>query len=278
MHLFLCCRVPPGAEVAEGMVRVAVATALERTSLSPCVVCDGVTESLEAWLRRRGVRVVHFTSPLAAAVERTFAGVYSPECARGSFLRIHVPDIAAEMGVADEHALYADTDVMFMRDPVGGLSELKPRLFAATPELQGPVLEATWAHVHRRRRVPSVNDGVMFLNLPRMRESAGAFIRWAGRRMRPSWCLEQAAYNRYYGPPRLFGGAPWDELPPRYNWKPCWGLGGGDIVHFHWTKPQMAEAYARGEAPEPVLRIATGDFFEAARQWREVAERTLAEC
>lgn len=275
MRWFFCFHAPESDERLEDLVRVAVHTALTRTQLRPCCLCDGISLYLMAWLERRGVPVVRMTTPLLPSLERAWGP--RVKVARGAFLRVHVPTVALDMGIEDEYVLYADTDVMFVRDPVATLLGLRPELFAVAPEL-GFYKELNLRRNRRRRTVLSINSGVMLMNLPRLRETYSEFTKWIYRKVRPTWAWDQTAYQRFYGPPRRRGGVIWDELPLRYNWKPCWGMDGGDIIHFHGPKPYAAEAYL-SDPDDPNRPLAftqshpllKGDFLRASKEWQEIA-------
>lgn len=278
MKWFFCFHLSPGA--TQSLIRVAVESALRNTTLEPYCICDDAPPDLIEWLSGRGVTVVPYTSPLLPSLRKVY-GKDSP--ARGAFLRCHVPAVAAEIGIADQYALYTDYDVMFRRNPVRRLGRIRPRLFAVTPEL-GFDREAGLLYQRRHRTVPSINTGVMLMNLPKLRESYDEFMYFIRHKCRPSWCYDQTSYQRFYGPPRRRGGVIWDYLPARYNWKPCWGLPrrGAEIVHFHGPKPQLAKEYLACDEPwdDGKTRRFTarhplvwGGYAEASRLWQEIAEQ-----
>ncbi len=277
MKWFFCFHLDdtPRSILKRSLIQVSVITALENTTLEPYCLCDDPPADLAEWLVAQGVTVIPYASPLRPAIRK----VWSDITVCGVFLRLHIPAVAAEMGIDDEHVLYTDYDVMFMRDPTAGLMELRPRLFAAAPEV-GFDRVGDLKNARRRRGQPSINSGAMVMNLPKLRESYDHFIDWTARKCRISWSHDQTAYNRFYGRPREFGGVPWDELPFRYNWKPCWGLGGGDIIHFHGPKPYRVDEFlaqpddgvvhpARITRSHPLLK---GDYFKASEMWQGIAD------
>lgn len=278
MKWFFCFHLRPGA--SELLVRVAVESALRNTTLEPCCICDDAPPRLVEWMTERGVTVVPYTTPLLPTLREVY-GKDAP--ARGAFLRCHIPAIAGEMGITDRYALYTDYDVMFRRNPVRGLKRIRPRLFAATPEM-GLDRDAALRYQRKRRSASTINTGVMLMNLPKLRETYDDFIHFIRRKCRASWCYDQTSYQRFYGPPRRRGGVIWDDLPARYNWKPCWGLPrrGGEIVHFHGPKPHLAEEHLACDEPwddgerrrftarHPLVQ---GEYAEASRLWQKIADR-----
>lgn len=266
----------PRAILKRSLIQVTVTTAVNNTSLEPYCICDDCPKDLAEWIAAQGVTVVPYRSPMASAIRR----VWKDPTVCGIFLRLHIPAVAAELGIGDEHVLYTDYDVMFMRDVVPSISKLKPQLFSAAVEVGFDRVKEL-RRTRKRRRVPSINSGVILMNLPKLRESYDHFISWTARKCRNTWSHDQTAYNRFYGPPRKFGGVLWDELPFRYNWKPCWGLDGGDIIHFHGPKPYRAAEFLaqpdngtvdplRITRSHPLLR---GEYFKASAMWQEIADR-----
>jgi len=281
MKWFFCFHLPRGA--SQSLVRVAVSTALQNTTLEPYCVCDDAPADLVDWMTRHGVTVIPYTTPMLPALRHAY-GKDSP--ARGAFLRCHIPAIAGEMGITDRYILYTDYDVMFVRNPVRGLSRMRPQLFAATPEM-GLDRAAARRYQSKRRSASSINTGIMLMNLPKLRETHDAFVDFIQCRCRASWCYDQTSYQRFYGPPRRLGGVIWDNLPDRYNWKPCWGMPrhGYDIVHFHGPKPHLAEEYLACDEPwdDGVSRrftsrhpLVQGKYAVASRIWKSVAARVAA--
>lgn len=207
------------------MIRVAVISAGENTSLEAHCLYDGEATDLTIWLAYRGVKIhrtrVPFREELFSEATRNAAGsLYFPDHACGAFLRL-IAHRYANPGTF----LYTDCDVMFMDDRV---ASLRTNRIAAAAEITS-----------------GFNSGVMLIDRDYMAEREVA--------------LRQFIADRGYYYPRLgsydqhflncFFVDLWDEIDPHFNWRP--GQGRNDdasIIHFHGPKPHRIDAILNGQA------------------------------
>jgi hypothetical protein len=232
MQWFFCCNAN-GAGWFNEMVRVAVLSAREYTSLEPNCLFDGEECHLTRWLKSNGVKV-HFVSvPFRdelfseRVVLRNKGAAYSPENATGHFLRVLVSDYADS-----ELVLYTDCDVMFVGNPIVP----QTKTIAAAPEIDARI----W-----KPHPGSFNSGIMAINCQYFGSVKEALIGYFGE-------------NCYYDPQhssydqvllnRFFSGK-WDALPQEMNWRPALGINPqAQIVHFHGPKPHRVRAILNDEA------------------------------
>jgi hypothetical protein len=243
------------------MVKVAVVSALSRTTLEPHCIYDGDENPLTEWLERRGVvvhrAVVPFVDELySVRVTSANAGsLYKPANARGHFLRLLVSDFAQR-----EHALYTDCDVMFANNPVVPL----PESIAAVAEVDRNLQPSP----------SSFNSGVMAINTiawERERAALVADISASNFYDRRNSSYDQVFLNRHFR-------SRWDEMSAALNWRPFQSAIEGvepSIVHFHGPKPTRIPAILAGRASQtegPMLR-----FIEANRPaYAQYAEQFAA--
>lgn len=243
------------------MAKVAVHTALAHTSLQPHCLYDGEENDFTAWLRRRGVPIIHcqsyFCSELAALGER----LNNPtllSATRGVFLRVELPALQERLGL-DERVLYTDCDVIFRSEVVDLLRPIDCEYFAVAVE-------------SNRTQPEDMNSGVMWMNLPGMRrrdDEFRAYLREQVDRL-PAISWDQGAYRYFYQ--NADQGHLWETLPPELNWKPYWGdYETAKIIHFHGPKPFQRD-YIDSHWPE--LKFLTGGAYE---ELCEVWERLLRE-
>lgn len=226
-----------GLERYAGMLRVAVASARARTSLSPQLIYDGGEHPLIGQFASAGVSVHHARTPLLPAIlARPEGPGYRHRIAAGAYLRMEI----ARIEQADEFVLYTDCDVMF-QDEVE-LSGLRPATLAAAPEF-GP---DEWSYF---------NSGSMLLNVACLKQSYDGLIALSAARLGAT-AYDQAVYNEF------FAGR-WERLPPAFNWKPYWGRNdAAPIIHFHGPKLPALAALIDGAEGEVVHDV-----------WRELFER-----
>jgi len=239
------------------LIKVAVASAQTHTRLAPHLLYDGQPNELTRWLEGRGVAIVHHTVPFLDAFEpaaraRDHGRAWLAMVA-GAFLRIEIPKIELE----DDVVFYTDCDVMFR--PGFTLKDVaRPRFFAATG----------------RRRVlrrPTINSGVMLMNVPAMRREYSEFVEFIRKNV--GLGLDQEMLLAYFGR-RI------DLLPNRLNWFPYRGVNDlAHLVHFHGPKPAaleivLAHPEAAAALPDEWRRLLGQDidaYRHYTRLWRECA-------
>jgi SpoU rRNA methylase family enzyme len=253
------------AEAYAELVRVAVHTALTRTSLVPHCLYDGADSALTEWLRSRRVRILRsrtFLYDRLASIARARNDHNVVAIGAGAFLRVEIPRAAAQAGIDDEFALYTDVDVMFMREVCDSLARVRPRYFAAAPE-------------SNRDDHANMNSGVMLMNLRALRTVDADFRRFIDAHLDElvdqHW--DQGAYRRYFGRSRvvrLLRGTKWGRLAPEFNWKPYWGASpNAKIVHFHGAKPHHRAAGRSEVWRAPFMRAA---YLTCCEEWDGLLE------
>ena len=265
-----------GSEYAEA-TRVAVASALARTSLVPICIFSGPPNGLSRWMQARGVRVIFHTPSWK---DRLFEGMRqswvvgalttsplyaAPEKMLGTWLRLDV----ATLGFVDTYVLYADVDVIFesMID-IGDFGAPLPRFFTMGTEAYGDLCEVLLptAPMESENASPSSryakvgNAGVMLINVEGLRRTHAAFISWVFSETNIANGLhfgvygpgDQGAFNMFYA--GQFEVRPW----PSWNWKPYWGYqSDAKLLHFHGPKPR--EYLCHLDGPLQNCSAMTGD-------------------
>lgn len=256
------------------MLKVAVHTALKRTSLTPYFLYDGPENKLTSWLREKRVEIIHCRSFLydrlrAIAKERRDPLYLS--IGAGAFLRVEIPRITKMMGIRDRFILYTDLDVLFIDEVCDYLETLTPKFFAVAPE---------FSPIHPRR----MNSGVMLMNLENLRKQDIFFRKFVSDNLESlvdkGW--DQGAYKAFYGRKRMvrwFFGVKWNYLPPKYNWKPYWGdFSSAKIIHFHGPKPYQMDSLISPDTPKqlkPLIKLTKGKYFELCELWNSELKEAL---
>lgn len=233
----------------ESSIRVAVESAIAKTTLDPHVIYDGGDHPILDWMCARGVTVVRRRTPLEPDILKRAEGPgYKHRIALAVFLRYEVPLAEPD----EEFCLYTDSDVMFVGDP--DVASVKPAFVAAAPEF----IQDDWSYF---------NSGVMMMNLEAMRREYDALINRSREMLLGPTPYDQPALNDFYA-------GRWDRLPLEWNWKPYWGHNpDAKIVHFHGPKFQVMR-YLLGEGPETLVHDIWRDLFERSP---EAYRRYLAE-
>jgi hypothetical protein len=247
------------------LIKVAVLSARENTSLQPCFLYDGQPNALTGWLERRDVAIVPHRSQFYEVLKSLSEEQKRPDVFRigtGAFLRVDIPEVVAKLGWSDERILYTDCDVMFVSDPEPQLSRIPCRRFAVAPE-QDP------------RDYDHINTGVMVMNIPALHGDRQRFAEFIvdnlERLVATAW--DQEAYRLYYKRklPLLPNG--WNRLVPTLNWKPYWGENpAASIIHFHGPKPFHEELIKKGQTPVELERLVSEAYFTYCGRWRRVLE------
>jgi hypothetical protein len=241
----------------EAMILTAVRSCRQHTDLEPHFVFDGGAHPFVSQLEAEGVTVVRHRVPFMEAIE-----AYAPHddytmIAAGAFLRVEIPALERD----DEFVLYTDCDVIFT-GPVE-LDDLSPRTLASVPEFDLDVQD-------------DLNSGVMLLNVPALRAELPAFREFISANLADFAAVDQGAYRAFYR-----GRS--EPLPPRYNWRPYWGISDeARIVHFHGPKPchVLQMLFDRDESCAEVYRLLFDRDHQAYRhylaQWLAVAGDSAA--
>lgn len=230
------------------MAKVAIHTAQQHTSLEPHCLYDGGENDFTAWLERRGVRLIKTQSFLVDDLARLGARRGNPDllrATRGVFLRVELPGLQEQFSL-DDQVLYTDCDVLFRAEVADVLQACDCRYFSVAVESD-------------RALADDMNSGVMWMNLPAMRERDREFRAYLREKIDwlPGVSWDQGAYRSFY---RAEDGAPeWGALPPELNWKPYWeDTCRAKIIHFHGPKP-FQRNYIDSHWPE--LKFLTGGHY-----------------
>lgn len=241
------------------MAKVAVVSARENTLLEPIFVAmvtdeaDVVTVNFIRWLQSYGVHVIRHTPVWAQLIKDEMAkGTFdqnnesSPLYTTASsliatFMRIDFPIL----GFVDEYILYADVDVMFVRDV--SLDD-----FAPLPRYYTMGTESIVKPRNKKRNWFAGqygNAGVILYNIPNMRSTYKKFLEHVFSASNLKRGLhygihgpgDQGAYNSFYNL-RNYHAAD-TRSAPFFNWRPFWKdhLNEGktvSIVHWHGPKPK----------------------------------------
>ncbi|MBM85774.1 MAG: hypothetical protein CMM47_07110 [Rhodospirillaceae bacterium] len=223
----------------ESSIKVAVESAVQRTSLDPHVIYDGGHHPILDWMQSRGVTIVKRRTPLAPDIlARPNGPGFRHRIALAVYLRYEVPLVEPN----DQFCLYSDSDVMFVTDP--DVEAISPSILAAAPEF----VPQDWSYF---------NSGVMMMNLDAMRQDYDNLIARSREMLKGSAPYDQPALNDFYR-------NRWDRLPLDWNWKPYWGHNpDAKIVHFHGPKFQVIQ-YLLGEGEETLVHEIWRDLFGRA--------------
>jgi len=254
------CMSEGGLNRYSAMMRVAVASARAKTTLSPHLIYDGADHPLIDRLARDGVTVHRRgTALLSSILAVPEAPGYRHRMAAGGYLRLEISQI--ERG--DPFVLYTDCDVMFQRDV--DLDQLQPDVLAAAPE----TALTDWTFF---------NSGVMLLNVAALRDAYIDLLALARERLGTPHAYDQAVYNEF------FAGR-WERLPVNYNWKPYWGENrDAPIVHFHGPKLPALRYLIHGGPPTVIHQawralyerdpVAYRRFYQRACAYLDAARET----
>jgi hypothetical protein len=241
------------------MAKVAIHTALRHTSLEPHCIYDGDENDFTAWLRRREVRIIPWRTVYYDDLKQLGERRGNPmllSATRGVFLRTELPAIQERFGL-DDRVLYTDCDVIFRREVVDDFATTPCRYFAVAVESS-------------LDRPNEINTGVMWMNLPAMREFEGdRFQNYVREHLDvlPTIAWDQGAYRRFY---RSADRVPlWDALSPELNWKPYWSdYSNAKIIHFHGPKP-FQRPNIDSHFPE-LKHLTGGRYEEVCDLWQEL--------
>jgi hypothetical protein len=206
------------------LARLMVLSARAIGGLEPMLLYHGAPTEFTAWMQRHGVCVIPVRPRfLDMFTQAQAAGTFAPYSI-GHWLRLEIPDIEHE----HEFVLYTDCDIIFLRP--FDLSKLRPKVFAAAPEM----LPENWNYF---------NSGVMLLNIPAMRATYPALEEQIKFRITAG---DMIRYDDQFALNEGYRGL-WDHLDPLFNYKPYWPFTSrAAILHLHGPKPGNLEAMTSG--------------------------------
>lgn len=192
------------------LIKGAVNSAIENTSLKPHFLYDGEENELTDWLKNKGVKIIHHRVSFYDALKNYYPEV-ALNVASGAFLRCDIPIIEQE----DDFVLYTDCDVLFLKDVH---LDLKPESFACSSQSD-------------KNNFRDFNTGVMLMNVQNLRKDYEKFSRFIAENLKDFTVFDQSAYQIFYSGKNT-------KLPLVYNHKPYWGIDENAVIlHFHGAKP-----------------------------------------
>ena len=209
------------------LIKAAVNSALENTTLEPHFLYDGEDNELTQWLVGKGVKIIKHRVSFYEKL-KTYYPNDSIKIPSGAFLRCDIPIIEIE----DDFVLYTDCDVLFLREFD---AKLQPKYFACSTQFN------KW-------NFRDFNTGVMIMNVKKLRESHQKFIEFIVKNLSELKAFDQTAYQIFYE-----GGN--TKLPTKYNHKPYWKMDKNAVIlHFHGSKPTT---FTKKENIETLLYVHT---------------------
>jgi hypothetical protein len=214
------------------LLKVAINSLLKNTTLVPYVIWGnhflGESNEMIQWLKKKNIPIIQhtlsfefdlyaFTFSKSSIKNPTLKKMYEfyPEYLNQNFiitesLRMDLPLVFP----TDEYVLYADCDVVFLKD-------------IQIEKFTEPIAAAT-------RSDNFFNNGIMCLNIPKLKESYPQFIRFY---IESNYTFEigntttQGAYNTFFKD-QIY------SLPLEYNWHVFFGINeDAKIIHFCGPKP-----------------------------------------
>ncbi|MEI2419547.1 class I SAM-dependent methyltransferase, partial [Arthrospira platensis SPKY2] len=236
------------------MVKVAVATAQEKTSLEPFCIYDGSENDLTSWLKNRKVNLIFHRTPHYDRFKNNMVD-QSFRTACGAYLRVEIPKIIEQYDISDEYVLYTDCDVLFVNDVVDYLKSLQCRYFGAVPE--------------PRHSLKPLNSGVLYLNVKKMQEVYNDFNDLIKSRNGMFPAFDQGAYNQFFE-------NKWDQLDISMNWRSYWEHNpNAKVLHFHGPKPTQVEAIKNKTIPPHQRPLVNQNFWSSTKLWTNKYQELL---
>ncbi len=241
----------PAFEAYAQMIKVAVYTAIKRTSLQPFCIYDGQENELTDWLRRNHVEIIHHRS---RHYEKLNTPGHEPgrSVAAGALLRIDIPKILEIYDLDDEYIFYTDCDVMFVDDVCEYLEQFDCNFLAAAPEFSPD----DWSYM---------NSGVLYMNVKNLKKIDKEFNEYIDRNFDEliQLAFDQGAYNRFFADK-------WERLDVTLNWKSYWSTNpASKILHFHGPKPTQIEDIKSKNVPAIILDLANDNYWHNVQLWQE---------
>ncbi|MEM7147292.1 MAG: glycosyltransferase [Verrucomicrobiota bacterium] len=242
-------------------VRVSALSLQREGGLEVKIFYRGKDKDLLNWFDKHGIEVIDIQQPSATMSslldEITKIAKSSDRSSQidnyqGCMMRYFIPHIAREQGWDDEFVLYADCDVVALRDLSGLPKIVSPTLFAAASEELGG-------------SQGSFNAGIMLMNVRNLEEEFGNFMEFC-RLSLPvlvNLAVDQTAC-------RLFFRDRIAVLPSFYNWKSYWDPHEETaILHFHQFPPRDNSS-AEGKRPFPLAahKPQNQNWKNASDRWR----------
>ncbi|NES01910.1 MAG: hypothetical protein F6K22_03145 [Okeania sp. SIO2F4] len=240
------------------LIKVAVYTAKNNTSLEPFCIYDGTENELTKWLRRNNVNIIFQRTPHYEKLKNTLPRWFST--AAGAFLRVEIPKIIEKNCFGDEYVLYTDCDVMFLDNVEDYLRNLTCKYFAIGPQ-DNPNDWKEW-----------VNTGVMYMNVINLLKVHEEFNIYIDKNLSKlvTQSYDQGAYKQFFR-------GQWDRLDLTMNWKSYWKPNPETkILHFHGPKPvetQLQQIENNQLPPDHTyykMGLINNNFWHHTKLWQDV--------
>jgi hypothetical protein len=220
MKLFLSTNSETAKTENIKLLEVSVKSAIKNTNFEIFVIFDGEKKDLNLPDSINIIEHKHRCYDTFVSSGRDI------KTASSAFLRTEIPFLCDKLGFNDEYCLYTDYDVIFQKGDYTPLFNIKPKYFAACPEIN----QNNWTYV---------NTGVMLMNLKQFKIEDEKIINFInnnfGKGIFSSGGWDQPILNYLYD-------KKFDKLPLEFNWKTYWGINKkSNIIHFHGPKPRLIE-------------------------------------
>ena len=228
------------------MSKAAVLSAQQYTDLEAIFLFEGTSVDLMQWMQAHQVTIIQMKSSLYDELRNLNAS-------SGVFLRVDIPWIMNAVGWNDAYVLYTDCDILF-QNPID-LNHIHPKYFAAAPEI---VITDFY----------NMNSGVMLMNIENLQRTFNNFHAFIKRYLHyfVKQDGDQTAYRCYYY-------MEWEQLMPKYNWKPYWGENANaSIIHFHGPKPTELEDIKRASLDPIRQGLVCDTFYQLTEIWQDYAQ------
>jgi hypothetical protein len=206
----------------KNMIRVAVNSALQNTSLQPNFIYDGNPNDFINELQLKNVNIIYYKSSLYKYMLE--AKMESIDIASGAYLRFEIPVIETD----DKFVLYTDCDVLFTPQfDLNNIDFSTINKFAFAPQ----------TNISDYKN--DLNSGVLILNVQGMKQEYESLINFTKDHIfNDKSGFDQEVLRQYYNIDNL------SKLPVEYNWKPYWGKNdNAKIIHWHGPKPNAVDNY-----------------------------------
>lgn len=270
------------------MAQVAVLSCRKHTTLQPFAIISADLNSTVAtmfikWLQNNNVQIImhqpkwkekmlQFLDTPQARSNTKYSPLYAKtQYMVATFLRIDIPIL----GFTDEYLLYADVDVLFIREVTLKDFQKLPKYYIMTVERQ--VTPTT-----NPFDTSCGNAGIMLYNMVNMRATYDIFLghifsntSWnQGLHFMDYGPGDQGAYNSFYREKYQSDV----RLMSSYNWRPYWkDISAVDnrqpaIVHWHGPKPRDYLSYYKDENTPDVI-----EGFKALMQYNGCDRNNIAD-
>jgi len=246
---------------AQEFVKVAVESCILNTNLEPVIVYDGEQNELTEWLNKKGVKIINYESPFIKFFQDSQWTCYEKEVMRGVFMRLALPELVKKLGLEENHLLYADYDIIFMKNfNLEELCSQQTQILSIAPsdDISNTSL---------------VNSGVIIKNIFEYNKIYPTFKKHVLNELHHRF-PQDYMYKGHIDPydeilyQEYFRGK-FNLLPPKYNWRPYWGFNkNAQIIHFHGLKPYHRHNDMLSQPQNyPLKKYVNNAFFIYAAIW-----------